>query len=647
MRASASLYALIAAGQYDLAAAIAETLLGQTPDDAGLWHARGYIALQLGHLEAASRSLERAVDLAPHHAAHLTALGSVLAMRGRFKEAEAVLHRAWRLDAQDRGSLYKLACVLRDLGKVDEAVMLARRLVQQDAADGPAWRLLGDIALRKNDLSAALRAFERALPLSPPQAMLHYETALAALAAGQLRRAREALDAALALDPKLWAARAARLKLKRALCDWSALADDREPLLELARLELPGADVATLLDESADPAVLLGAARAESRSRQRQVADLPRPALRAPPRRGPAVPLRLGLLGDRFGDEPVGRAVVDLLERLKSQAVELTVFSTRLGDGSAIRKRIQDCWPVVELEHWPAARAAQRIADAGLHVLLDVSAPTNAMAATVLALGPCAQQVRWLNAPASAGAPWIQVLLADSVTIPAHEHRHYSERVLNLPTCVLPIDARRSPPPVADRARFGLPAEAVVLACLGDPAALHPAVCAAWARILLGAPRAVLWLAGGLAPEQVLQHLRGAFALHGVAPERILLAGAGCFEDVLAQLTVVDLYLDPWPHGGRFEVADALLAGCPVLTWPGRHAAGRFAASLNAHLGLVDLNCLSLQQYIDTAIAIANNPAAPEVLRETVRQARLNSPAFDLRRSAVALVEACALLADA
>lgn len=645
--AAAALNELIAAGHFEAAAAIADQLLEQSPQDPQLWHARGFIALKLGQPEAACRSLERAVELSPHAAPLLTALGSVQALLGRYREAEAVLHRAWRGNTADHATLHKLAQVLRDLGKLDEAVMLARRLVQHNPQDGPGWRLLGDIALRKGDAGAALRACERALTLLPELPALHFETAQAALALGWLPRTREALDRALALDPKLWAARAARLKLKRAVCDWRELDADRDPLLELARLELPGCEAAALLDETAEPEVLLGAARAEARSRQRQIVDLPRPQLRTPPRRGPAVPLRLGLLGDRFGDDAVGRAVVDLLERLKSQPVDLTVFSCRLGDGSAVRRRVQECWPVVELEHWPAARAAQRIADAGLHVLLDVSGSGNGLAATLLALKPCAVQVRWLTQPQSAGADWIQALLADAIVIPEKEHRHYSERVLGLPCCGLPLDGRRSPPAAADRARFGLPAQGAILASFCDPAKLNATVCAAWARILAQAPQAQLWLGGGQSPDLVLANLRQAFGGLGIAPERLWIAPPAGYDEHLARLTVVDLFLDPWPHGTRFAAGDALLAGCPVLTWPGRHAAGRFAASLNAHLGLTDLNCLSEKQYIDTAAAIANNAAAPEVLKETVRQARLHSPSFDLRKTAIALVEACGMLADA
>jgi len=59
----------------------------------------------------------------------------------------------------------------------------------------------------------------------------------------------------------------------------------------------------------------------------------------------------------------------------------------------------------------------------------------------------------------------------------------------------------------------------------------------------------------------------------------------------LARHRAADLFLDTLPYNAHTTASDALWAGLPVLTLPGRAFAARVAASLLAAIGLPELIC--------------------------------------------------------
>jgi hypothetical protein len=70
---------------------------------------------------------------------------------------------------------------------------------------------------------------------------------------------------------------------------------------------------------------------------------------------------------------------------------------------------------------------------------------------------------------------------------------------------------------------------------------------------------------------------------------------------------VADLFLDTFPYGAHATATDALTAGLPVLTVPGKSFATRVCASMVAAAGVPDLICSGPDEYIGRAIAFAHD----------------------------------------
>jgi predicted O-linked N-acetylglucosamine transferase (SPINDLY family) len=90
------------------------------------------------------------------------------------------------------------------------------------------------------------------------------------------------------------------------------------------------------------------------------------------------------------------------------------------------------------------------------------------------------------------------------------------------------------------------------------------------------------------------------------------------------------LYLDTLPCGARTTAADALMAGCPLLTCAGDTFAGRIAASLLRHAHLPELVVDEPDAFVAMAVQLGRDRAALTTIRTHLTGLRAHSPLFDM-----------------
>lgn len=93
------------------------------------------------------------------------------------------------VDGRNLPALYAAAQIEHSRGRFDAAYGLLMQYVAQDQANFSAWLLLGDTALRTNDLEVAARAFDAAMRLRPGSVAARIGMGWTAIAAGREREA--------------------------------------------------------------------------------------------------------------------------------------------------------------------------------------------------------------------------------------------------------------------------------------------------------------------------------------------------------------------------------------------------------------------------------------------------------------------------
>ncbi len=347
----------------------------------------------------------------------------------------------------------------------------------------------------------------------------------------------------------------------------------------------------------------------------------------------PVRKLRIGYLSSDFCQHAVSLLTVELIERHDRDRVEVTAFSWSRDDGSAVRNRIRNAVAAyVPIGAHDDEAAAQEIRARGIDVLIDLQGLTSGARPGILARRPAPLQLTWLGFPGTTGLPGVDGVIADRFVLPEALTPYFSETPLYLPHSFQPSDSTRVVGAAPTRAEVGLPASGVVYCSFNNNYKFDAPVFARWLRILGAVPGSVLWL---LADNRWAEaNLRAAARAGGIDPQRLVFAARIAPEAYLARYRAADLFLDTWPFNAGATASDALWAGLPLLTCPGRTFASRMAGSLLNTLGLPELIADDPDDYERRAIAFGQDPARLRAVRERLASARETSPLFDIQSMA-------------
>ncbi|HAC89108.1 MAG TPA: hypothetical protein DCF63_00530, partial [Planctomycetaceae bacterium] len=78
--------------------------------------------------------------------------------------------------------------------------------------------------------------------------------------------------------------------------------------------------------------------------------------------------------------------------------------------------------------------------------------------------------------------------------------------------------------------------------------------------------------------------------------------------DILKQLAVCDVLLDPFPYGGGNTTLEGLAMNTPVVTLPSNFLSGRITLALLKQLGLESCVADSAEKYVRLAVELALQP---------------------------------------
>jgi protein O-GlcNAc transferase len=598
-------------------------LLERHPEAAALLQMLGIAHARLGEFAPAAVLFARMTTVEPGNAvAHLN-LGNALRDLGR-KEAAVRSYESAVAIAPDMAQAHHyLGNALRDLGRDAEALASFERALALRPGFAAAQGAIGDVLVALGRPGEAADAYRRAIAIDPAPARWHNNLGMALRLTGDYGQAIAAFDAAIARQPGHDAARVRRAYLNARICDWDAMAEDRE---RLPALGIDGAVVPPFM------ALVLEDAPARHRVRAERYSAASFPASAAPLAARPANPdgrLRIGYFSADFHDHATMHLMARLFEAHDRGAFEVHAFSYGPASDDPMRRRL-----LAAVEHFHDVRSLDDRAIAalaraqGIDVAVDLKGHTADTRLGLFAHRAAAVQISYLGYPGTTGAPFIDYVVADRTVIPPDQIGCYSEARIWLPHSYQVNDDRR---PMSDRAigrvACGLPETGFVFASFNASYKITPDLFAIWMRLLGQVGDSVLWLLGG--DEAVVRNLRDQAQRHGIDPARLVFADKLPVAEHLARQRLADLFLDSFVCNAHTTASDALWAGLPVLTRLGKGFAARVCASLLRAVGLPDMVAESAEDYERRALHLATDRAALGAIRARLAEARETAPLFD------------------
>ena len=444
---------------------------------------------------------------------------------------------------------------------------------------------------------------------------------------GEIARAEAALGHCLDIDPSQrdviqhWTA------LREMQCKWPVI----EPWGRLTTADLMAAlsPLAAAIHTN-DPMFQLARA---NRCYQQDILRTPlsgpvcrwNPADRQPTSNGR---LRIGYVSPDLREHAIGFLTVELFELHDRANVEVFAYYSGRVRSDALQERVKrtvDHW--CDIYGWDNAKAARRIIDDKIDILVDLGGHTGETPAILFALRPAPVIVNWLGYPGSMGTPHHNYIISDETIIPPRYEKYYSERVMRLP-CYQPTDRKRISASPLSRQDVGLGEDAFVYCCFNGTQKITEATFQCWMLIQARVPDAVLWLLSCDLPTD--QRLRRRAADFGISPDRLIFAARKPNAEHLMRYPLADLFLDTSPYGAHTTASDTLWMGVPVLTIAGHSFASRVCASLVRSAGLPELVCGDLKTYAEIAVELGTNSVLLRSLRGKLQAGRDRCTLFNM-----------------
>ncbi len=618
--------ALLGLGRGEEAVACQESALRLAPRDP---RPRLNLALALqalGRHREALASFEQALSMQPDHALGWRHYAALLLAIGRAQDALAAYRRAVACAPGDADAALGMANALIATGEFAEARRQFDALLAKQPTHTAALSGRGTACLQLGDADAALASYDRALRVTDRLPGLWGNRAEALLRLGRYAEAATSYDRLLRLAPDTEWAHGKRLASALRACDWSFYEAWRAQILARTAAGEAACAPFELLALTDSAALQLKCAR-------RYAARTPITSAGAaalPPAAGER--LCVAYVSADFGNHPLTRLLVGVLEAHARDRFLVLGISLSPAQAGPLGERVVSAFDeFIDASALSDERVADELRARNVAIAVDLMGPTLGARHGIFARRPAPVQISYLGYPGSTGSSAIDYLIADPRLVPDDHAAHVSEAVITLPETFQANDDRRARAVARERAAEGLPADGVVLCIFNNPAKITPALFGAWCRILRATPAGVLWLVAN-SPESRRNLLREA-ADRGVGRERLFFAERASYEEHLGRLAAADLFLDTFPFTGGATTSDALWAGLPVLTLRGEAFASRMSASLLDTVGLNELVCDTLEDYVRQAISLAADPrGALADLRRRLGDARDTSPLFATAR---------------
>ncbi|QPF91834.1 O-linked N-acetylglucosamine transferase family protein [Bradyrhizobium commune] len=578
-------------GELTQAESLCRKLLKRQKGNPDAWHLLGVIAMRMGQTENAVAHIRTCTRLAPGNAAALCNLGLAYKAQGRLSQAAAVLEQASRAAPDNSEILYNLGNTRASLGEFEAAIAAYHRAVALNPDQPEYHNNLGRALEGDRSIGEAIAAYARALALQPS-----FAGALTNLGNAYLDLGRPA-DALR--------------------CHRQAIA--HQPDFDAAHSNLI---FALNFDPAAGPD---DHARARAQFGERHRTRISAGAVARPC--DPDRRLRIGYVSGHFRHQAATYAFAPVIIHHDRRAFDVICYSdTAPEDG--LTHKLRD-----SVKTWRATAAlsdaelAASIEADKIDILVDLVGHMVGNRLGVFARKPAPVQVSGWGEPTGTGLSTMDYLFGDPVLVPDHVRPLLREQVIDLPCFLCFWTPENLPDPGPPPA---LNAGHVTFGSFNRPAKLSDPVLQLWARILRAAPTSRLVLKSPhLSDLAIQQRINAIFDSEGISRDRLTILGNSDRGSHMKAYQLVDVALDPFPHGGGMTTLDAMAMGVPVITCPGPTISSRLAAACITALGLTDCVAASQEEYVALALRMTADLDGLARLRHALRDRLVRSPIGD------------------
>jgi len=597
--------------------------IGLKPEYAEAYFNRGNLKLERKQLEGALLDYDKAIELKPEYAEVYSNIGNLFSDSKRYEEALMMYKKAIELKPNFAEAYMNRGNVEIKLKRFQEAFFSFDNTIELAPNYAEVYSNRGRLLLELNYDDDAIICFDKAINLKPEYAEAHFNRGTAYLKVKKADKALESFKNALDINSELNFAFSGYLGSKLAVNNWSNIQEEFITIKKLIKNNKILSYPFQVIGITDNVEVLRKASEAYSNELYPDdyfFGSLINRTLN--------VKLKIAYLSADFTEHPMGYNFVGFFECLDRTIFEVIAVSFIRVSDSPLTKRLVAAFDVFKtVDEMSDADVCKWMRDQNIDIAVDMMGPTSKNRQGIFAMR-CApiqiNQFSWTS-----GAPYIDYIVADPVSMPEQYAYGYSEKLAYVPHTLFATDDKRE---IAERTpsrtEENLPERGLVLCCFNNSHKITPDVFDVWMHVLQKMPESVLWIRS--AGSSMEKNLCEEAQKRGVDPKRLIFAGrVESMAEHLARYRLADLFLDTFPFCAQTTASDALWAGVPVVTCVGESSMSRICASMLHTLEMPELVAGSLQEYEQKVLELVQDPSALKEMREKLAHQKQISPLFN------------------
>ena len=399
-----------------------------------------------------------ALQLAPTHADSLNNLANIKREQGFIEEATRLYLKALEVFPEFAAAHSNLASILQQQGKLNEALLHYKEAIRIQPAFADAYSNMGNTLKEMHDVQGALQCYTRAIQINPAFADAHSNLASVHKDSGNIPEAIQSYRTALKLKPDFPDAYCNLAHCLQIVCDWTDYSGRMKKIVNIVADQLEKNRLPSVHPHHSMLYPLSHEFRKAIAGRHAQlclekIQVLHKPPYRFSPNLAPDGRIRIGYVSSDFGNHPTSHLMQSIPGVHNRGKVEIFCYSLSPDDGTNFRQKVcREAEHFIDLSAIPCnSKAADRIYNDGIHVLVNMNGYTKGARNEIFALRPAPIQVMWLGYPGTSGASFMDYIITDKQTSPLSLASQYSEQLAWMPHTFFIGDHMRMFPHLKER----------------------------------------------------------------------------------------------------------------------------------------------------------------------------------------------------
>lgn len=603
----------------------------RAPDKFEIRRNYGFFLLGQGRTEEAGKHLDQVLAADPTHWVTLVLLAIRLFRVGRESEAIETLHRIAAAHPNDDAVWNDVGAQFMAFERFEEAAAAFKRATALDPTRVEPQTNLANAYYRMRQVDEAVREYEKALKIQPRHLPAHSTLCRALRELYRLDEANIYAHATLLLNDFTPDYFANPLQILRMTCDYDGLAEmgDIWKIVEKAEASSVIAALLQLLvycEDEESTRRLAGHIRRYGSKIEAEAAAKPLAPLSGK-KTNPK--LRIGFLSSDLRFHSVGRFVLPLVEKYDRERFEIFCYCPIRLENDATQYQFKartDKFTFVN--NLTFRQVAETIRNDEVDILFELNGFTQGTQIPAVTYRPAPIQIAWLGYPFTTGMQAMDYILVDRYCKPTGDGVLVEKPLVMEGSWICfgeglsfdPVEI--APVPPVDH--YGV----VTFGSLNNTYKYTARMIAVWSEVMKRVPRSRFLVVRKECGSVIMcRNIAKAFEANGISTDRIyFMDNRDSGLSHLAYYNEIDICLDTAPLTGGTTTTESLLMGVPVVTLVGPAMHQRLSYAILKHAGLDECCADTPQEFVDRAVALAENVARLRELRTGLRATVQASP---------------------